>query len=111
MWTHYDPHPERAPFNGWPKSTTREFRLEWIFKIGDWLRTLPFEEAFGAALEPAIRWADRYNKDVGLGDARYSWRQAKPEEWSEKQLSAYLRWCVHVHLDTNIGTPKGPWAE
>jgi hypothetical protein len=111
MGTHYDPSPDRVQFEGWPKSNTREFRLELIFEIGDWMRTLPLSDAFNAGLEIIIRWADRYNEDVGRGDARHAWRDSKPEEWSEEQLSAYLRWCVHVHLDTNIGTPEGVWAE
>jgi hypothetical protein len=111
MGTHYDPSPDRAHFEGWPKSNTREFRLERVFEIGNWMRTLPMAEAFDAGLELIIRWGDRYNEDVGRGDARYAWRNSKPEEWSEEQLSGYLRWCVHVHLDTNIGTPKGVWAE
>jgi hypothetical protein len=85
--------------------------LEKVAEIGDWMNTLPMAEAFNVGLEIIIRWADRYNEDIGRGDARYAWRDSKPEEWSEKELSAYLRWCVHIWLDTNFGTPKGAWAE
>jgi len=111
MWTHYDPRPERAPFDGWPGTTPRDVALQRIFEIGDWLKTLPFEEAFEAALELTIRWADRYNRDVGLGAARYAWPKEKHNEWTEIQLSGFLRYCAHAGLDTNVGIPKGPWAE